>query len=75
MKANDLRRFFAFKTGIFIAECEERLGLRKEYEITMKLYQPDYYEQFQCTASKCPTTCCMQWRIAVDDETFFRKVM
>lgn len=72
MKANDLRRFFAFKTGIFIAECEERLGLRKEYEITMKLYQPDYYEQFQCTASKCPMTCCMQWRIAVDDGTFFR---
>lgn len=73
MKANDLRRFFAFKTGIFRQLAKkDRLGLRKEYEITMKLYQPDYYEQFQCTASKCPTTCCMQWRIAVDDETFFR---
>lgn len=73
MKANDLRRFFAFKTGIFRQLAKkDRLGLRKEYGVTMKLYQPDYYEQFQCTASKCPTTCCMQWRIAVDDETFFR---
>lgn len=38
-------------------------------EIITKLYQPDYYEEFQCTASECPMTCCMQWRIAVDDET------
>ena len=38
----------------------------------MKLYQPDYYEKFQCTAADCPMTCCMQWRIAVDDETFMR---
>ncbi len=37
----------------------------------MKLYQPDYYDKFQCTASECPMTCCMQWRIAVDDETLF----
>ena len=73
MKANDLRRFFAFKTGIFRQLAKkDRLGLRKEYGVTMKLYQPDYYEQFQCTASKCPTTCCMQWRIAVDDETFHK---
>lgn len=38
----------------------------------MKIYQPDYYDKFQCTASKCPMTCCMQWRIAVDDETFHK---
>lgn len=38
----------------------------------MKIYQPDYYEEFQCIAANCPMTCCMQWRIAVDDETFFR---
>lgn len=23
---------------------------------------PDYYDKFQCTASACPMTCCMQWR-------------
>lgn len=38
----------------------------------MKIYQPDYYDKFQCTASKCPMTCCMQWRIAVDEETFYK---
>lgn len=38
----------------------------------MTLYQPDYYDKFQCTASACPMTCCMQWRIAVDDETILR---
>ena len=38
----------------------------------MTLYQPDYYDKFQCTASACPMTCCMQWRIAVDDETLLR---
>lgn len=37
----------------------------------MTLYQPDYYDKFQCTASACPMTCCMQWRIAVDNETLF----
>ena len=37
----------------------------------MKLCQPDYYDKFQCTASACPMTCCMQWCIAVDDETLF----
>lgn len=37
----------------------------------MTLYQPDYYDKFQCTASACPMTCCMQWRIAVDDKTLF----
>ena len=41
-------------------------------ENNMKLYQPDYYDKFQCTASACPMTCCMQWRIAVDDETLLR---
>lgn len=35
----------------------------------MKQYQPDYYDKFQCISSQCPMTCCMQWRIAVDDET------
>lgn len=38
----------------------------------MTIYQPDYYDKFQCTASACPMTCCMQWRISVDDKTFLR---
>lgn len=38
----------------------------------MTIYQPDYYDKFQCTASACPMTCCMQWRISVDDKTLLR---
>lgn len=30
---------------------------------------PDFFEQFTCTADKCPLTCCQEWKIAVDEET------
>lgn len=36
----------------------------------MKTYSPDYYKNFNCLADKCPDTCCAQWEIIVDDETF-----
>lgn len=32
--------------------------------------KPDYYEQFQCSAKACPITCCQQWKIAVDEDTY-----
>lgn len=32
--------------------------------------KPDYYEQFQCSAGDCPITCCQQWKIAVDEDTY-----
>lgn len=32
--------------------------------------KPKYYDHFHCTADKCPMTCCMQWKIAVDEETY-----
>lgn len=35
----------------------------------MKMIKPDYYDKFQCTAEKCPFTCCQEWKIAVDDAT------
>ncbi len=31
--------------------------------------KPSYYDSFRCIADKCPLTCCMQWKIAVDDKT------
>lgn len=31
--------------------------------------RPDFYENFTCTADKCPITCCQEWKIAVDPET------
>lgn len=36
----------------------------------MKIVKPTYYDEFQCTASKCPITCCQEWKISVDDETY-----
>lgn len=35
----------------------------------MKIIKPDYYDKFQCTAGKCPFTCCQEWKIGVDDAT------
>lgn len=35
----------------------------------MKTITTSYYDNFMCTAGKCPLTCCQQWRIAVDDDT------
>ncbi|MGN0161707.1 MAG: flagellin lysine-N-methylase [Lachnospiraceae bacterium] len=32
--------------------------------------KPVFYDKFHCTAGECPMTCCMQWKIAVDDETY-----
>lgn len=30
--------------------------------------KPDYYEQFNCIADKCPDTCCSGWQIVINDE-------
>lgn len=32
--------------------------------------KPSYYDGFCCSADKCPMTCCMQWKIAVDEDTY-----
>lgn len=32
--------------------------------------KPEYYDEFSCTASQCPQTCCCEWKIAVDDDTY-----
>ena len=29
-----------------------------------------FYNNFKCTGDKCPITCCMEWKISVDDDTF-----
>lgn len=36
----------------------------------MQIYAPDYYKKFTCIADKCPITCCQEWKIAVDDDTY-----
>ena len=34
--------------------------------------KPHFYDEFRCIADKCPMTCCMQWKIAVDEKTLSR---
>ena len=35
----------------------------------MKIYVPDYYNEFQCIADRCTHNCCIGWEIDIDDET------
>lgn len=35
----------------------------------MEIRVPHYYKRFQCTADKCPDTCCAGWQIVIDEET------
>lgn len=30
----------------------------------------DFYDSFQCVGGECPITCCQEWKIEVDEETF-----
>lgn len=42
----------------------------------MKIYAPEYYKEFKCTANKCKNSCCIGWEIDVDGQTYekYRKV-
>ncbi len=33
----------------------------------MKICKPVYFDQFKCTASACPDSCCKEWAVQVDD--------
>ena len=34
----------------------------------MKVRVPDYFKDFKCIGSDCPSTCCEGWGIVIDDE-------
>lgn len=38
----------------------------------MKITEPNYYKEFQCTAQDCSYHCCQQWRIGVEEEVVQR---
>ena len=38
----------------------------------MKAYFPDWYKKFTCIADKCPDSCCKEWDVVVDDESYKR---
>ena len=35
----------------------------------MKIYVPDYYNDFKCIASECKHNCCIGWEIDIDPDT------
>ena len=37
----------------------------------MRIEYPDYYEKFHCLADACPDTCCKDWEVDVDEDTFY----
>ena len=36
----------------------------------MKVRVPDYFKDFKCIGSDCPSTCCEGWGIVIDDEAY-----
>ena len=34
--------------------------------------KPDYFEDFTCIADRCSFTCCREWKIGVDEDTFVK---
>jgi len=38
----------------------------------VKVYQPKYYKNFNCTGSSCKNNCCHHWQIAIDKVTYDR---
>ena len=37
-----------------------------------KEIKTNYYDTFTCIADKCSFTCCQEWKIAVDDDTYIK---
>ena len=35
----------------------------------MRYVKPHYYDDFQCTADRCPDTCCAGWQIVIDEDS------
>jgi len=35
----------------------------------MKIYKPEYFDRFRCTASACPDSCCKEWDVQVDPDS------
>lgn len=42
----------------------------------MKIFCPDYYNDFVCIAGNCPDSCCKEWSVDIDSDTaaFYRRL-
>ena len=38
----------------------------------MRYIKPTFYDAFNCTAAKCPDTCCAGWQIMIDEDSLER---
>ena len=38
----------------------------------MRYRKPQYYQNFQCIAGRCPDTCCAGWQIVIDEQSLER---
>ena len=45
-----------------------RPGARR---VIMHIEYPEYYNKFHCLAGDCPDTCCKDWEVDVDEDTFY----
>jgi len=36
----------------------------------VKIYAPNYYNEFKCIADKCKHSCCIGWEIDIDEDTY-----
>ena len=36
----------------------------------MKILKPFYYDDFNCIANKCIDSCCIGWKISIDENTY-----
>ena len=50
--------------------------MQHKEEIWLEGIEPDYMEEFVCTGTFCPDTCCQGWEIVIDEQTCerYRKV-
>ena len=39
--------------------------------VIMHIEYPEYYNKFHCLAGDCPDTCCKDWEVDVDEDTFY----
>ena len=54
-----------------INTCDDLGGCYTDSDMKKEI-KTDYYDSFICSADKCSFTCCQEWNIAVDDDTYIK---
>lgn len=50
-----------------ISDQMQRLYRKEEYGMILRV--PSYYKEFTCIADKCQDSCCIGWKIDIDEDT------